>query len=390
MRGTYDWIRSWDLLRMSDATEDRREGVAAMGDGDIARDATEGAVDDATVTDLPDIATDGGSDFVPDMESEDFQAYLGRMRRPEPMIGPYHVAIPLIGVLLACMCLALPFALDRAVIVADDGLATQAERGFAAMGDEEKGYRLALAQRHNAMVSGWDAWSLISDNDGKAGRDGHAQEDIENRGDSATEAPERVTVSGDNPLDVSGGLIGWASLPTGRKVAVCDAMAVGDGKANMLRHERWSEWPVGGHGTTCVLSLDKVENADAVAQDLLALEAGDTVTLHVLDDAYAYEVDGIDSGTTTSVMQRVAKQSKDDTLAILVDRDSMTHIVTAHRVRFDGNEATGVTSPPVRRDMSQMTASIVTGLAISAIFVVFWNKGRKGEGKEKASEGDGK
>ena len=363
-----------------------------MGDGTVQQVVTDTPHDgDSSEVPPPDAVADEDdqNEFVPDMGADDFQAYMERMRKPEPMIGVTHMVVPLIGMVLACLFLAMPFALDRAVIDADDKLVAQAELEFVAMSPEERDYRLALAQRHNSLVSGWDAWSLVSDNGGKSGRYGRAQEDIPDVSDANPEAPDGVDIAGSSSLDVSDGIIGWVSIPTGRKIAVCDSLAIGDGQANMLRHERWSEWPVGGHGTSCVLSLDKAENSDAVEQDLLGLAVGDTVVLHVLGDAYAYEVDGIDSGTTTSVMQRVAKQSKDDTLAVLVDRDSMTHIVTAHRTKFDGAEVTDITSPPVRRDMYQMVATIVAGLVVSTIFVVSLHKIRKDVKEERGGESHG-
>lgn len=286
-------------------------------------------------------------------------------------IGMPHMVVIVTGVILGILLVSWPFAMHMSIVRHDDAIAHRTDEQASLMSREEHDMRLLAAQWHNALVAGWSGWQSSLDNEGMAGGSFSTREDIPDPPAEALDSWDGEMFDRASPLDVGDGLIGWACLPTGRRLAISDdTMRCADAQ-NLFRMERWSCLPVGGHGTLCVLSLPESESSSVVESDLLGMSPGDDIVIGVLGDSYSYEVVSIDSGPQSTMISKLTKATDKDRMAVLVGKDTSGEVtvIVAERVRY-GGMVSGITSPAIVSSRNQMLLGIVVGFL--AILVFTW------------------
>lgn len=351
---------------------DDETDILAVGEARPCGDAAEGCGPDASA-------------ILPDPADPAFVRHMRRVDGRAPAVRAWHAGVAVMGAVLGAALLCVPAASDRAARHVDGTAAEATERAVDAMGDGERRLRLALAQGHNAQVVGWDGWDAISDNEGRGGAAGSADADIADLGDAsipelAGEAAGSgsvgpVAIDSSDPLDVGGGAIGVAILPTGRSVVMVDHLADSPGDAATLRHERWSEWPVGGLGCVCVLSLDGGGQGVYAAGDLSAMGVGDRMVLRVLGDSYAYEVDRAATGPRSGLLAQATRTGGSDRVSVIFDDGSGAYrMLAARRVRHGGEAATSPASARDSWDGAQAVVAVAVAVIASVAFVVAWRR----------------
>lgn len=315
--------------------------------------------------------------WLPDVTDDEHGRHVADPYRHMPLIGMPHVLVLMLGMILGVLLVSWPFIMQSDIVRADAEVAEEIDSETERMTQEEHDMRLLSAQRSNALVSGWGNWPSSVDNAGMAGDDAGT-------GDIPTPSPDAMDswaegmFDASRPLEVADGLIGWAHLSTGRKVAISDREAPRPDAQNLLRREKWSSLPVGGHGTFCVLSLAEGDLSPIVRDDLLGMREGDAITLHVLGDAYSYEVSSVVSGFQSEIVGTLTADKDEDRLAILVDKDTsgMVTAILANRRRYE-MASDDLSSPAIEVAKGQMVAGIAGGVISSLLFALVWIPGRR-------------
>ena len=172
-------------------------------------------------------------------------------------------------------------------------------------------------------------------------------------------------------LDVTGtGIMGYVEIPS-IKVSLPIYHGTSEGVLQIAAgHLEWTNLPIGGAGTHCVLSGHRGLPSAKLFTDLDRLTEGDTFLLRVLDQIYTYEVDQILIVVPSDVSNLVPEADKDYcTLTTCTPYGINSHrmLVRGHRVE-NAAEAKTIT---VVSEATIIDARLVAGaLAMPILFVL--------------------
>lgn len=303
----------------------------------------------------------------------DLLSYARRPRRPEPSVGAFHVIASLLGLALGVAMLSVPLMSDMSLLSLDSKAVSRAVASVREMGESERWQRLDAARRRNAAMAGWEDWSGIDDNAGKAGAGGSTATDIAAVGDAAGDEGtgwQDEAADASDPLDVGGGVIGTVTLPNGRAIVMGERSCNGRGLPSLMRRERWSSLPVGGDGTACVLVADTDgPGAWILADEMSSVSRGDALVLGVLGDSYSYSVGDVWHGGEGLLLERARQLGDGDSLAVLFGDGEDWSLIVAGRIRYDGAGGDpGMWNPSLARDLTQAALSWTVGAFAALTF----------------------
>lgn len=118
-------------------------------------------------------------------------------------------------------------------------------------------------------------------------------EDLKNRTDQYG-LPDDMAARYEAALDVTGtGVMGYVEIPEIKVTLPIYHGTTDSVLQRALGHLEWSDLPVGGESTHCVISGHRGMPSSRLLTDLDQLVVGDVFMLHILDETYTYEVDQI-------------------------------------------------------------------------------------------------
>lgn len=183
-------------------------------------------------------------------------------------------------------------------------------------------------------------------------------------------------------LDVSGnGVMGYIEIP---KIGVYLPIYHGTEEAVLqvaIGHLEWSDLPIGGESTHCVLSGHRGLPSAKLFTNLDKMQEGDTFVLRILDEVFTYEVDRISIVEPEDTSQMQIEQGQDlCTLVTCTPYGINTHrlLVRGHRVENTKESlAVRITSEANQIDPLLVAPIVALPVLGVALIIIFIPKGRK-------------
>ena len=275
------------------------------------------------------------------------------------------------GLLLAVALLA---GLLSAVPLVEDALsaahASQVISTLTGATDETNDVRrlelLRQAQAYNAALGGEE---FRLDNTGLHGSNGGEGDVVETDARPTGELAPYERQLSQNGRDA----MGWIDIPS---IGVRQPLRHGtddDTLAAGVGHLEWSSLPVGGVPSHCVIAGHSGMTASRMFDDLEQVETGDLVVLHVLGDAYQYEVCDIEVVLPEEVQDRCVIEPGEDLCTLMTCTpygiNSHRLLVRARRCPYapttDEERAAPVMRPPDRRSAPPL--ALAGALVLAAV-----------------------
>ena len=151
-------------------------------------------------------------------------------------------------------------------------------------------------------------------------------------------------------------------------------------------HLEWSDLPVGGLGTHCVLSGHRGLPSSELLTNIDRMEVGDTFSIHVLDQQLDYIVDRIVVVEPDDFTYLGREEGRDYvTLLTCTPYGINSHRLLVRGVRLDRAESAPAELPPVRNDVEQMDLRllipvVLVALAVVIFLLILWDNARRERG----------
>lgn len=202
--------------------------------------------------------------------------------------------------------------------------------------DADRLSALAQAQAYNLRLGG-DGSTV--DNAGMGG----CNEGPRDIADVSPQTPETETKPYAQQLENTfHGAMCWIEIPA---IALREPVYHGTSDAALsmgVGHIDWSSLPVGGSSSHCVLAAHSAMDRCRMFDQLDQLETGDTFVIHVLGDAYAYQVTSQEVVTPAEASQRCQIVQGQDLCTLVT---CTPYGINSHRLLVHGERVPFVAAP---------------------------------------------